>query len=216
MPEGGGSGATPLYYNSVVAIDSGGEIVDAVDKVHLVPFGEYLPFADVLDQIGLEQIVAGPMNFAAGAARRAITLPGSLKALPFICYEIIFPDLVDAEASSADVLVTVTNDAWFGDTSEPWEHMALSVFRAVEMRTDLVRAVNTGVSAFIDAGGHVRAKTYAVDPARDPRGVDTLLGQVALMEGGHTFYARFGEVFATLCVIITAGLWLVWPRIRRK
>src|SRR6185369_4240305 len=97
------------------------------------------------------------------------------------------------------LLVNVTNDAWFGDTTEPWEHLGLSVFRAVEARTDLVRAVNTGVSAFVDATGRVYAKTYAVDPSVDERGADAIRARVALMEGGHTVYSRVGDVFGYLC-----------------
>ena len=76
--EGGGAQKSTIYYNSVVAIDAGGEIADAVDKIHLVPFGEYLPFAELLDRFGLEQIVAGPMSYAAGSVRKAISLPGGI------------------------------------------------------------------------------------------------------------------------------------------
>src|SRR5690606_23371061 len=88
--EAANGGTPPRYYNSVVAINDRGEIVDAVDKVHLVPFGEYLPFADFLRSIGLEQIVAGPLMFSAGASRHAITAPGGVRVMPFICYEVIF------------------------------------------------------------------------------------------------------------------------------
>ena len=118
--------------------------------------------------------------------------------------------------SHPHLLVNITNDSWFGDTSEPWEHMALSVYRAVEMRTDLVRAVNTGVSAFIDANGRVYNKTYAIDPKLTPRAVDGLLDTVRLMEGGHTFYARFGNVFAYLCLLATLFYWQIRPRRKRK
>ena len=96
---GSAASADSRYYNSVVAIDDKGEITDAVDKVHLVPFGEYLPFADLFGHFGIEQLVAGPMTFAAGNERHPITLPGGIRALSFICYEIIFPDLVAVDAS---------------------------------------------------------------------------------------------------------------------
>src|SRR6185369_1039008 len=109
--EEGGSGANAgsRYYNSVVAINDKGELVDAVDKVHLVPFGEYLPFA-------------GLMDFAPGNERHPITLPDGVRALPFICYEVIFPDLVAVDAASTQLIVNVTNDAWFGDTPGPYQH----------------------------------------------------------------------------------------------
>ncbi|TGQ25130.1 nitrilase-related carbon-nitrogen hydrolase, partial [Mesorhizobium sp. M00.F.Ca.ET.216.01.1.1] len=106
--EGGSGNAGSRYYNSVVAINDKGEIADAVDKVHLVPFGEYLPFADLFSRFGVGQLVAGPMNFAAGNERHAIMLPNGLRAVPFICYEVIFPDLVSDDAASADLIVNVT------------------------------------------------------------------------------------------------------------
>ena len=151
---GGGSDG-PLYYNSVIAIDDSGEIVDAVDKVHLVPFGEYLPFADVAARFGIEQLVAGPMNFVAGSQRHPLELPGGIKASPFICYEIIFPDLVAVDATSTRFIVNVTNDAWFGDTPGPYQHFRQAQVRAVENGLPLLRAANNGISGVIDARGRV-------------------------------------------------------------
>jgi hypothetical protein len=98
------SGSEPLYYNSVIAIDDGGEIVDAVDKVHLVPFGEYIPLSDLAARAGIWQLVAGPMNFVAGSQRHPLALPGGVKASPFICYEIIFPELVAVDAQSTRII----------------------------------------------------------------------------------------------------------------
>jgi apolipoprotein N-acyltransferase len=144
-----------LYYNSVIAVNDTGEIVGAVDKVHLVPFGEYLPFADLLARIGLEQIVAGPMNFAAGALRPPLDIGRGLKAAVFICYEIIFPDLVAVDVTSASLIVNVTNDAWFGDTPGPYQHLRQAQVRAVETGLPVVRAANTGISAVIDERGRI-------------------------------------------------------------
>jgi apolipoprotein N-acyltransferase len=153
--EGAGGQEGTRYYNSVVAINDAGEIVDAVDKVHLVPFGEYLPFADWLSRLGLEKIVTGPMDFTAGSERHSIALPGGIRALPFICYEIIFPDLVAVDVASTDIIVNVTNDAWFGDTPGPYQHFRQAQVRAVETGLPLVRAANTGVSGVIDQKGRV-------------------------------------------------------------
>jgi apolipoprotein N-acyltransferase len=165
--EGGGAAQTgATYYNAVVAIDHDGEIADAVDKVHLVPFGEYLPLAAILERLGLDRMVAGPMNFAAGAARHAITLPGGIMAVPFICYEIIFPDLVAVDAAKADIIVNVTNDGWFGNTPGPYQHFRQAQVRAVETGLPLLRAANTGISAIVDQRGRI------VDAlALDARGV---------------------------------------------
>jgi len=154
--EGGSAGqAGASYYNSVVAIDHQGEIADAVDKVHLVPFGEYLPFAAVLERLGVHQMVAGPMNFVAGASRHVIGLPGGIMAAPFICYEIIFPDLVAVDAAPADIIVNVTNDGWFGNTPGPYQHFRQAQLRAVETGLPLVRAANTGISAIVDQRGRI-------------------------------------------------------------
>jgi len=171
------------YYNSVIAINASGEIVDAVDKVHLVPFGEYMPFADLLARFGLEQIVAGPMNLAPGIERHAITVPPGIRALPFICYEIIFPELVAVDATSTDIIVNVTNDAWFGDTPGPYQHFRQAQLRAVEAGLPLVRAANTGVSGVIDQRGRI------IDAlAMDTRGVidvTLLLGRYDKLTFGY-------------------------------
>ncbi len=148
-------GGEPLYYNSIIAIDDRGEIVDAVDKVHLVPFGEYLPFAGVVERFGLTQMVAGPMNFVAGASRHALALPGGASALPLICYEIIFPELAATNELSANLIINVTNDAWFGDTPGPYQHFRQAQIRAVENGLPVLRAANNGISGFIDPRGRV-------------------------------------------------------------
>ncbi|MET0444110.1 MAG: apolipoprotein N-acyltransferase [Pseudorhodoplanes sp.] len=148
-------GAPPRYYNSVIAISEDGEIVDSVDKVHLVPFGEYIPFADFFAQVGIGQLVAGPMNFVAGSLRRPLALPGDIEGATFICYEIIFPGLVGSDVASARVLVNVTNDAWFGDTPGPYQHFRQAQIRAVENGVPLLRAANNGISGVIDARGRV-------------------------------------------------------------
>lgn len=153
--EEGGAGTESRYYNSVVAIDDRGEIVDAVDKVHLVPFGEYLPLSGLLERFGLQQLVAGPMNFNAGSERHALTVPGGLRAVPFICYEIIFGDAVAADVASSDLIVNVTNDAWFGDTPGPYQHFRQAQIRAVEKGLPLLRAANNGISAVVDPRGRV-------------------------------------------------------------
>lgn len=150
-----GPGTRTRYYNSVVAIDDRGEIVDAVDKVHLVPFGEYIPFADLFAAIGIEQLVAGPMNFDAGSQRKDISLPGGARAVPFICYEVIFPELVAHDAEAAQIMVNVTNDAWFGDTPGPYQHFRQAQIRAVENGLPLLRAANTGISGIVEQRGMV-------------------------------------------------------------
>ena len=143
------------YYNTVAAIDDGGRIVAAVDKVHLVPFGEYIPFSGLFGALGIEQLVAGPMNFTAGKRRSDIVLPGGVKAVPFICYEAIFPELVAHDAAAGQVMVNVTNDAWFGDTAGPYQHFRQAQLRSVENGLPLLRAANTGISGIVEQRGVV-------------------------------------------------------------
>ncbi len=151
----GGTGEDTRYYNSILAIDGKGEIVDAVDKLHLVPFGEYVPFEGILRSLGLDQVMALPAPFSAGAERHPIKLPSGAKALPFICYEIIFPGEGEKDAGKSDLILNVTNDAWFGDTPGPYQHFRQSQVRAVELGLPLVRAANNGISAVVDAHGRI-------------------------------------------------------------
>ncbi len=153
--EEGSGNQGPRYYNSVVAINDRGEIVDAVDKVHLVPFGEYLPFSGLLAYFGVEQLVAGPMNFVAGSQRHGLELPKGIMALPFICYEIIFSNIVAVDATSPTVIVNVTNDAWFGETPGPYQHFRQAQVRSVENGMPVLRAANTGISGVIDPHGRI-------------------------------------------------------------
>lgn len=157
--EGGSSGR---YYNSVVSINDAGETFDAVDKLHLVPFGEYLPFADLLSRFGLRQLVQSVSAFSAGADRRAIEIALGVTVLPYICYEIIFPHAAGHGFVDADVLLNVTNDAWFGDTPGPYQHLRQAQIRAVEAGRPLIRAANNGISAVVDAKGRI-VDAFAVD-----------------------------------------------------
>ncbi|MGN6773385.1 MAG: apolipoprotein N-acyltransferase [Rhizobiaceae bacterium] len=150
-----GAGAAPRFYNSILAIDGSGEITDAVDKLHLVPFGEYVPFQAVLGRLGVDKLVELPGTFAAGSERHPIILPNGAGALPFICYEIIFPGEGGREAARSDLIVNVTNDAWFGNTPGPYQHFRQAEVRAVELGLPLIRAANNGISAVVDAHGRV-------------------------------------------------------------
>lgn len=188
---GEGSGeADARFYNSVVAINDAGEIASAFDKNHLVPFGEYLPFEDLLSQIGLTKIVATPVSFSSGSSRAPITVPGGFKAIPLICYEAIFPYEVASVSAEGDFILNITNDAWFGDTPGPYQHFRQAQVRAVEAGLPLIRVANNGITAAVDAGGRmidglalnavgsldvqlpiVRAQPLAGSPARNGLGL---------------------------------------------
>jgi apolipoprotein N-acyltransferase len=206
-------------YNSALFVDRDGTFRGRFDKIFLLLFGEYVPFHDLLE--GILPRNAG--HFSRG--EKISTFPFIHEGVtyrlgPMICYEDILPEFGrELAALHPHLLINLTNDAWYGDTSEPWQHLALSVFRAVEARADLVRSVNTGVSAFIDATGRVAAKSYAVDPHETPTPMTGHISRVALMESGHTFYARFGDVFSWALTGATPLLWIGWPlalRLRRK
>lgn len=148
-------GEADRFYNSLVAIDEKGAILDAADKVHLVPFGEYVPLPSLMRAIGVEQIAQQIGGYTPANRRRLITAPNGRVFLPLICYEAIFPAEVAADAGKADVLINLTVDTWFGDTPGPWQHLRQTQLRAVETGLPVIRAANSGISAIIDSRGRI-------------------------------------------------------------
>lgn len=155
--ESGEAGSDKRYYNSIFTIDDEGQIVDAADKVHLVPFGEYLPLASLLQSLGLETIAHVPASFSSGSRRHTVPVGNERHFLPMICYEVIFPSEMAAEGPPADFILNVTNDAWYGNTPGPHQHFLQAQLRAAETGMPLVRAANNGISAVTDARGRVIA-----------------------------------------------------------
>ena len=141
-------------FNSILVIDHEGRIVARYDKRKLVPLGEFLPFASVLEPLGLRKIVAIPQGFLAGRDHRPVRVPGLPPFIGLICYEAVFPEL--AAAPGAHWLLAVSNDAWFGNGIGPHQHLAIARFRAIETGRPMIRAANTGISAIIDARGRLR------------------------------------------------------------
>ncbi|WP_337268017.1 apolipoprotein N-acyltransferase [Oryzifoliimicrobium ureilyticus] len=148
-------GAPARYYNSIYVIDGRGQILSASDKVHLVPFGEYVPYENLLDAFGIRNIVEIPGGFSAAASRHLLTLPSGLKLYPVICYEAIFPGEFGPEIQQANAILNVTNDAWFGDTPGPYQHFLQARLRAVETGLPLIRDANNGISALVDKYGEI-------------------------------------------------------------
>jgi apolipoprotein N-acyltransferase len=145
----------PRYYNSILTINGDGKIIDYTDKVHLVPFGEYLPFEQILRSLGLQEIVEMPGGFTAAKARHAINVMEGQTFLPLICYEAIFPDELSYTGRKVTAIVNVTNDAWYGDTPGPYQHFRQAQVRSVEQGLPLVRSANNGISAVVDAYGRI-------------------------------------------------------------
>jgi apolipoprotein N-acyltransferase len=145
------------YFNAIQVIGSpGGQILESYDKVHLVPFGEYLPFSGLLESLGIRQFVHIPGGFEPGIARKLIDAPGLPRIFPLICYEAIFPGVMEpALRNQAGMIVNVSNDGWFGATAGPHQHLAQARLRSIEEGLPLMRAANTGMSAVIDPYGRL-------------------------------------------------------------
>ena len=142
-------------FNSVLVIDASGNVAARYDKQKLVPFGEYLPFASVLEPLGLRKMVALPGGFAGGPGPRTIDIKSIPRFAPLICYEAIFPRTLLDRTNRPEWLVNVTNDAWFGRSSGPHQHLTQARMRAIEEGLPLVRAANTGISVVVDPLGRV-------------------------------------------------------------
>jgi apolipoprotein N-acyltransferase len=142
-------------YNSLIVVGDKGQILGSYDKVHLVPFGEYLPFQDFMESLGFLQLTGIRGGFSAGTGPRLLSIPGAPPARPLICYEIIFPDEVVDASQRPGWFLNVTNDAWFGTSAGPYQHFHQAQLRAVEQGLPVVRAANTGISAIIDPYGRV-------------------------------------------------------------
>lgn len=151
-----------VYSNALVTVDPIGAIRHQYDKFHLVPFGEYFPWRKFLtDNFGasINAIAAGQYDFSAGPGPQSIALKGLPLVSPLICYEIIFSGAVTPSHTRAGWLLNVTNDAWFGSTTGPYQHFEIARLRAIEEGLPLVRVANTGISGIIDSYGRVMAKT---------------------------------------------------------
>ncbi|MGB5158551.1 apolipoprotein N-acyltransferase [Desulfobacterium sp. N47] len=187
------------FYNSAYMLSPKANVTGKYDKSHLVPFGEYVPLKKWLPFIG--KIVENVGDFNSGKKGSTISLnSNSLGVL--ICYELIFPYLARAQVNNgAGLLVNMTNDAWYGTTSAPYQHFSMAVFRAVENRRTLARAANTGISGFIDPAGRIIDSTNLYKDAAITRKVPILTAK--------TFYTRFGDLFAFACLTIAALIGLV-------
>ncbi len=152
-----GNGNKNNYYNSVYMVSPEGEILDAYDKVHLVPFGEYLPLSNLLETLGLRSLVDAPGAFSAGFRHVVMHPPHGPSFLPMICYEAIFPGIPRSVNERPKWFLNVTNDAWFGETPGPYQHFQQARFRSIEQGIPLVRVANTGISGVVDGYGHIVA-----------------------------------------------------------
>jgi apolipoprotein N-acyltransferase len=192
--------STATFYNSLYLFGAHGALPQVYDKFHLVPFGEYVPFAGLLSHLGVSQMVVGG-GFSAGDHPRLFKLAGAPPVTPLICYEVIFPHAVtDSAAGRPGWFVNITDDSWFGPWAGPRQHLLTARVRAIEEGLPIARAANTGISAMIDPLGRVRASlalglTGVVD-ARLPAALPP------------PPYVRFGDLFFLLMMV--SGVLAAW------
>src|SRR5262249_2640180 len=193
-------------YNSIYVIDHDGSILSVYDKVHLVPFGEDLPFQSFLEPLALPRLPKRQGGCLAGDRRRAMTSPRAPKFVPLICYEIVFPHDAVPPGERAGWLLNLTNDAWFGMSAGPHQHFQQARVRAIEEGLPLVRAANTGISAVVDpVGGVIRAL---------PLGSEGVLDSGLPQPLAPTLYSRMGDL--PLAIVLAAiGILAVFRRVRK-
>ena len=188
------------FFNRAYMLTPRAIVSEFYDKSHLVPFGEYVPFGDYLTF--LDKLTSQAGDFSPGTPdAKPLTFKKNHAGI-LLCFEIIFPELASTVVrNGADLLVTMTNDAWFGRTSAPLQHFSMAVFRAVENRRSVARAANTGISGFIDPRGKITGTTALFEKATLTQAVSC----VNLM----SFYTKHGDLFAWLCLLATAVF--AWP-----
>lgn len=192
--------------NSAYLLSPAAAVVGRYDKIHLVPFGEYVPLSSLL--FFVNKLVEGIGEFIPGRDATVMEAAGT-RVGTVICFEVIFPEVVRRFAQNgASVMTTITNDAWFGDSAAPYQHFSMVVFRSIENRVPFARAANTGISGFIDAHGRILKQS-------------PLFTEAALTESLHpgirrTLYTAYGDVFAVGCVIIALGFVLFIFREKRR
>jgi apolipoprotein N-acyltransferase len=192
--------------NSAFIVSPAGRVEGKYDKVHLVPFGEYVPLRSVFPFMG--RLAACVGDCLPGKSFTPVRM-GDVKIGVLICYEGIFPEIArDYIRNGASVLVNITNDAWFGRSSAPYQHLSMVTFRSIENRIYTVRAANTGISAIIDPVGRITAKTKIFERT-------TLSGKVHLSDG-QTFYAKHGDIFVYGCFSMLVLVALITMRRRKK
>lgn len=195
------------YRNSAFLISPQRELLSRYDKIHMVPFGEYVPLKSIL--FFVHKLAYGIGDFEGGRTYTIFDTPGGRFGAT-ICYEAIFPDQVRRYVKEgAEFLVNITNDAWFGRSAAPTQHLAMAVLRAAENRRYLIRSANTGISAIVDPSGRILQASDIFVP--------TVITDQIRVERTQTFYTRHGDLFAWVCVIFIVAVFMArwaWSAVR--
>jgi apolipoprotein N-acyltransferase len=194
-------------YNSIYVIDHDGSVLSVYDKLHLVPFGEYLPYQDLMEKLGFVQLTKVQGGFIPGLRRRTMEIPNAPRVLPLICYEAIFPGSVASHDDRPGWIVNLTNDGWFGISTGPYQHLQQVRVRAIEEGLPVVRAANTGISAVIDPLGRTVARLGL--------GIEGVLDSSLPSAISPTVYARTGDIPAATIVIV-ALLFIIRRRTAKR
>ncbi|WP_092306902.1 apolipoprotein N-acyltransferase [Brevundimonas viscosa] len=201
------------YFNSAFVLthigDAGLRVSAIYDKHRLVPFGEYLPAGDLLGALGVRSLTHMPLDFSPGPTPAPIEIPGAPRAQPLICYESLYPGFTPGAADRPGWIVNISNDAWFGRTSGPLQHLNLASYRAIETGLPVVRSTPTGVSAMIDPWGRV------VDGARLDPGESGVIDARLPAPAAVTLYGRAGDLLFWLAVLGGLALAVRLGRITR-
>jgi len=189
-PAYGREGKEISFYNSAYLLSPDGSISGRYDKVHLVPFGEYVPLQRIL--FFVDKLVIGAGDFRPGDEIAPLSM-GDRKIGVLICYEGIFPAISRKHRlEGAGLLVNITNDSWYGNTSAPYQHLTMAIFRAIENRTWMIRAANSGISAIVKPDGTIVSRTGLFERK--------ILEGTVQFTHQKTFYTRYGDVFACFCI----------------
>jgi apolipoprotein N-acyltransferase len=206
-PEGG------RYFNSLfVLADEGGaglRISAIYDKHRLVPFGEYLPAGGLLGALGIRSLTHMPVDFSAGPRPAPIDIPGAPRAQPLICYESLYPGFTPGSGGRPGWIVNISNDAWFGRTSGPIQHLNLASYRAIETGLPIVRSTPTGVSAMIDPWGRI------VGDQRLEPGESGVIDASLPRPTGITLYGRIGDLLFWLALVASLSVGAPWGSLRQ-
>jgi apolipoprotein N-acyltransferase len=195
------------FFNRADLVSAQGELVAHYDKINLVPFGEYVPAHRILGYL-VNRVVEGFGDLIPGTEQTLFAEKGARLGV-LICYESVFPNLTRLEVNKgADVLVNITNDAWYGDSSAPYQALAMAAMRSVETKTPMIRTANTGVSAIIRPSGEITDRTPLFKRGTEIEDVS--------WRPVRTVYTAVGDVFSEICLVLTIlAVLAAWLRPRQ-